>query len=200
MKNLAAVLTVVLAGVGLAAISQAQIQGSFHDFSNMGTAGGQLCIPCHTPHKADITTTDAPLWNHALTTAQYTLYNSPTFDGKASQSQPGGVSKLCLSCHDGTVAVDSFAGTVGQTMIAVRANVAADGKLNKTHPISFSYTTALSNTDGELADPAALPKGWVNDGKFECSSCHDVHNKQGISKMLNKANAGSALCLTCHTK
>lgn len=200
MKKVVAVVLAVVAGIGLSKVSQAGIAGSYHDFSAFPGANGQLCIPCHTPHKADTSVTDAPLWNHTLTTAVYTLYDSPSFDGKATIAQPGGVSKLCLSCHDGTVAVDSFAGTVGANMIAARANVAAGANLKKTHPISFSYTGALAATDGELADPATLPHGWVNDGKFECSSCHDVHAKAGISKMLHKSNAGSALCLTCHLK
>lgn len=200
MTKAVAIVTAVLASIGCALVSEAGIEGSYHDFSNIAKTGGQLCIPCHTPHKADITTTDAPLWNHAITATSYTLYDSPTFDGKASQSQPGGVSKLCLSCHDGTVAIDSFAGTAGQTMISVKANIARDGKLNRTHPISFVYNTALSTTDAELADPATLPKGWVNNGKFECSSCHDVHNKKGTNKLLNAPNGASALCLTCHIK
>lgn len=200
MKRFMAFIVVVLIGAGLAGFSQAAgITGSKHDLSSMGAAGGQICVVCHTPHNADTTAPDAPLWNHTLTTTtSYTLYASPTFNGSASISQPAGVSKLCLSCHDGTVALDSFGGTTGSNMIASAGNLGRD--LKKSHPVSFTYNTALSTTDGELVDPASLPAGWVNSGKFECSSCHDVHNKIGISSMLNKSNAGSALCLTCHTK
>jgi len=34
----------------------------------------------------------------------------------------------------------------------------------------------------------------------ECSSCHDVHNGTGFGALLKVDNAGSQLCLTCHTK
>src|SRR5512139_3263798 len=71
----------------------------------------QICQPCHTPHNADSTAQGAPLWNHEVTTASFQPYASPTLD--ASVGQPSGVTKLCLSCHDGTVAIDSFAGQTG---------------------------------------------------------------------------------------
>jgi predicted CXXCH cytochrome family protein len=196
MKRIIVVTMVVLAGVGLAATSQAVITGSKHDLHSLTAADGQICIACHTPHNADTTVTDAPLWNHTLPTVTYTLYASPTFNGAVTQ--PTGVSKLCLSCHDGTVAVDSFGGTTGTTMIATAGNLGTN--LKKSHPISFTYNAALATADGELVDPATLPAGWVNGGKFECSSCHDVHNKNDFSAMLHIDNAASALCLTCHTK
>lgn len=199
MKKNRMVLVVFLAGIGVASLAQAgTIVNSKHDLSAMGAADGQICIACHTPHNADTSTVDAPLWNHALTAATYNVYDSPTFTGKPSQTEPGGVSKLCLSCHDGTVALDAFGGTSGTTMIGDAGNLTTD--LKKSHPISFTYDTALATADGELTDPASLPAGWVNGGKFECSSCHDVHNKLDTGKMLLKSNAGSALCLTCHTK
>lgn len=196
MKKIIVVTMVVLSGVGLAATSQAVITGSKHDLKTLAATNGQICIVCHTPHNADITVTDAPLWNHKLTTATYTLYASPTFKGTATQ--PTGVSKLCLSCHDGTVAIDSFGGLTGTTMIASTGSLGVNLKMS--HPVSFVYDATLKTADGNLVDPTTLPAGWLNGGKFECSSCHDVHNKASLPKMLNTSNAGSALCLTCHVK
>lgn len=197
MKKIIIVTMAVLAGVGLYAVSYtnaATIVGSKHDLK--ASTGGEICIACHTPHNANTAVTDAPLWNHTMTTATYTLYDSPTFSG--TTTQPTGVSKLCLSCHDGTVAPDAFTGHAGVTTIAAAGNLGVD--LKKSHPISFTYDAALATADGELKDPATLPTGWINGNKFECSSCHDVHNKTGIAKMLHATNAGSALCLTCHVK
>ena len=74
------------------------IAGTAHDFSLQGYSGGQICIACHTPHGGNTTVTDAPLWNHAVTTATYTLYSSSTLNA-GPLTQPSGVSKLCLSCH-----------------------------------------------------------------------------------------------------
>lgn len=66
-----------------------------------------VCVFCHTPHGATLGVT--PLWNKKLSTATYTPYTSSSLDAEAilggPLGQPGGSSKLCLSCHDGTLAV-----------------------------------------------------------------------------------------------
>ena len=85
----------------------AGIRDSAHDFSNLGQRQ-EICIFCHTPHNADVSVTDAPLWNHQVTTKFFQVYNSSTMD--ATVGQPAASSKLCLSCHDGTVAVDAYGG------------------------------------------------------------------------------------------
>jgi len=198
---LLAVLAVSLTWVGSA---RAGIQGSEHDFSSQGWSGGKICGVCHTPHKADTSVSSAPLWNHSVTTATYTLYSSDTLN--ATVGQPSGASKLCLSCHDGTVAIDSFGGNTGNEMISGGENIGTD--LSGTHPISFTYNAALANADGALFDPStkttALGGTIAGDllagGKMECSSCHDVHDRDGNDELLRISNTSSALCLTCHNK
>jgi hypothetical protein len=64
------------------------------------TTESDICIFCHTPHNA---TGDGPLWNHQMSSAAYQPYTSSTL--KATVGQPTGASRLCLSCHDGTVAL-----------------------------------------------------------------------------------------------
>lgn len=65
----------------------------------------ETCVYCHTPHNSGTT---APLWNRELPTASgYQMYSSPNFDSPLP-SAPDGISLACLSCHDGTVAVDSI--------------------------------------------------------------------------------------------
>jgi len=67
---------------------------------------GEVCVYCHTPHSAN-TTISAPLWNRSVNVAgNYSLYNSPTMDSPPNTVST--VSLLCLSCHDGTVAVDEI--------------------------------------------------------------------------------------------
>lgn len=184
--------------------------GSPHDFSNSGWTGGEICIACHTPHNANAAVTDAPLWNHNLSTQVYSLYSSPTLN--ATTAQPTGTSKLCLSCHDGTVALDN---SVNGTVMTGASAVGSDG-LSNDHPISFDYTTALASADGALHDPSSktVTIGSGTDTKFgtidatmliggqvQCATCHDVHNKfTDGAKLLRISNAGSALCLTCHNK
>ncbi len=185
-----------------------QISGSDHDFSTENWNNtGEICIVCHTPHNADITVPDAPLWNHEVTTSNFTLYDSPSFDGAATIGQPSGASKLCLSCHDGTVAMDNFGGiTNGGDFMTGNELVGTD--LSNDHPISFTYDAALATSDGGLYDPTTTNSGvggtidqdFLLAGQLQCSSCHDVHNGAGLANLLRVTNAGSALCLTCHNK
>ncbi len=185
--------------------AMADITGSAHDFSaESWTVDNQICVVCHTPHSGD-TASNAPLWNHATTTATFTLYSSSTMN--ATVSQPGGRSKLCLSCHDGTVALDSFGGNTGGTTISGGALLSTD--LGNDHPISITYDSALATADGELSDPSSALSGLggtieadmlFSSSMMECSSCHDVHNSAGVPALLVKANTGSDLCLTCHIK
>jgi predicted CXXCH cytochrome family protein len=205
-------ISLVLSLAGAMGASAGTIVGSAHDFSAQGWASGQICLPCHTPHKANTTVADAPLWNHALSTAVYTLYASPTMD--ATLAQPGGVSKLCLSCHDGTVAINSFGGTTGTTFIGTGAKIGPD--LRGEHPIGFTYDAALSTADGALKNPATasvtigagaqtktgtIAATVLYGGKLECASCHDVHNTfTNGGSLLKVSSAGSAICITCHSK
>jgi predicted CXXCH cytochrome family protein len=196
------------------------LQGSAHDFSTAGWNSGQkICIACHTPHNSSTAVADAPLWNHTLQTTTYTLYTSPTL--KASVGQPGGNSKLCLSCHDGTVAIDSFGGATGTNMItspAYKATSNLGTSLNNDHPIGFLYDATLASANGSLFDPASktitigatpnktgtVAATMLFNGKMECSSCHDVHNTFTVGAngtgMVKMASAGSAICLACHNK
>jgi hypothetical protein len=73
----------------------------------------QICVFCHTPHGATLGV--SPLWNRKLSSATYQTYTSLSLDAIAPGAvgnavsgqldQPGGSSKLCLSCHDGTLAI-----------------------------------------------------------------------------------------------
>lgn len=194
------------------------VVGSKHDFSSTGPnatykgTGTQVCIYCHAPHASTSTT---QLWNHSLTAATFTLYASSTLN--ASMAQPAGVSKLCLSCHDGTVAIDSFGGATGTKNTAGAALLGTD--LSNDHPIGFAYNAALVTADpGLRAVSTAATIGTGNTGTIEskmlvgtagsatmeCSSCHDVHNSASgtavEAKLLKITTVGSALCTTCHIK
>lgn len=195
----------LMAGLFLAGSAVAQITGTDHDFSGQGWSGGEICIVCHTPHTGDTTVADAPLWNHQLSAvATYTLYAG--FDLQGTVSQPSSSSKLCLSCHDGTVAVDNYGGTTtGTTFVTGAASVGTD--LSDDHPISIDYNVADTGLN-PVTDPSGVTGGTtiaadllVGGTDVECSSCHDVHNQYAAaSYLLVKSNANSGLCLTCHNK
>lgn len=193
-------LTLLAAGLLLLApvSARAKITGSAHDFSGAGWSGNRICRPCHTPHSAG-STTQAPLWNHAVTTATYTLYSSPTMD--VPVQQPGEVSKLCLSCHDGTVALDSFGGNTGSNMISGPALIGTD--LSNDHPVGIEWkhqtVSACSPCHYIHGNPYSYRVRFYNK-RVECASCHDPHNNGSQEKgMLRVSMAGSELCLECHT-
>ncbi|NOX64570.1 MAG: cytochrome c3 family protein [Chlorobi bacterium] len=203
MKKLIAIMVVFF----FAGTSFAQnIAGSAHDFSTENWNNtGEICVTCHTPHQADISVSDAPLWNHEVTTATFTPYTSGTLD--ATVAQPNGSSKLCLSCHDGTVAVDNFGGrTNGNEFVTGDHKIGTD--LRNDHPVSFIYDASLATTDDGLFNPTTTNSGlgstikadMLISDKLQCASCHDVHNGSGVADLLVKSNAASALCLTCHNK
>lgn len=184
------------------------IVGSKHDFPNTWgapAATDQICIYCHTPHDASATL--KPLWNHTATAfGAYTVYSNTTMN--ATVGQPAGISKMCLSCHDGTVAVDSYGGAVGSNMVTLGSGLVGTD-LSNDHPVSFVYDAALATADGELKNPTTttwngtqtITTGLLGTGgTMECSSCHDVHGTTVATGLLRKSNAASALCLTCHSK
>ena len=197
--------------------SFALITGSAHDFS-ASTASGEICILCHTPHGADTTVNNAPLWNHEVTaTAVFGVYDNTSATQDSVPGQPNGVSKLCLSCHDNTVAIDAFGGAAGTpadliatydlggTKTAGYADIGTD--LSDDHPVGITYDAALITADGglnALATATTVGTDTIADmlfgGMVECSSCHDVHNAFGNASLLYRTNAASALCLTCHAK
>ncbi|PNU18728.1 cytochrome C [Geothermobacter hydrogeniphilus] len=200
------VLVLAAALMLFAAPAMAVISNSAHDFTQSPYNAAEICVFCHTPHGA-ANVADAPLWNHQLTTSTFTVYSSTTIDG--SVSQPSGRSILCLSCHDGSVAIDSYGGATGTTFINGVADAPNSPKLGTNlqndHPVSITYRDDLDS--GLRADDgtgASVTNGSVTlplySNKVECASCHDVHNGSGFNPMLRADNGGSALCLVCHDK
>ena len=201
----------ILFGFNLTAIGQ--ISGTKHDFSGRSWAPleNKICGVCHATHNAK-SEPSAPLWNHQSTAvAAYDIYSSPTFDshGGLTITIPSESSKLCLSCHDGTVALENFGDiTTGTNYIPAESRIGSSGDMRKEHPISFQYTDALATADGGLRPPTTTNSGlggtidndMLFNSKLECASCHDVHNKYNVSHLLKMSNINSQLCLTCHMK
>ncbi len=204
------VLSVMVLIISFSLSVQAVIDGTKHDFSSSGDNTGQgfgisveKCDACHVPHNADETGTEALLWNHEITNATFIIYSSSSLDSLTEQ--PSGSSKLCLSCHDGTVAIDAFGSNTGTSIISGSVLIGSD--LSDDHPVSFIYDTALAQVDGELYDPATTDSGiggtiqsdLLFSNKVQCASCHNAHdNTNGY--FLRVSNNRSVLCRTCHIK
>lgn len=217
------VLLLVVAALGWAPAA-AHAQGMLNSKHNLSVSGPgpvravsetQICVFCHTPHNA---APAAPLWNRELPGLTYTPYASGTL--QAAVGQPNGYSRLCLSCHDGTIAIGSVHNLGGVSATIQMVGTAAGGglpagpallgsNLMNDHPVSLVFDTAVSAADGELTSPAALTgpirlyegatAGLRN--SVQCTTCHDPHLIVN-AKFLKKSFTGRTdnLCLTCHVK
>jgi predicted CXXCH cytochrome family protein len=156
-----------------------------------------LCVFCHTPHNA---TPSRALWNRELQPITYKLYQSSTME--ATLNQPTGSSRLCLSCHDGVIAlskvrVTNTSGRFTLPQISGRTLLGTD--LSGSHPISFIYDSALALRTGELVEPAALPRTvhLDEDKQVQCTSCHDPHEDKWPN-FLRMDDRFGAQCTACH--
>jgi predicted CXXCH cytochrome family protein len=165
----------------------------------------QVCVFCHTPHNAR---QDIPyLWNRAAQSTNYDPYYSSTM--KATVGQPTGASKLCLSCHDGTIALDAIISPVtirqGFTVPNLSGRSSSLGSnLRDDHPISFLYTDSQPSVNELVPYDSIKFKGLSpvqldDTGQLQCTACHDPHDN-AFEYFLVMPNHGSALCITCHIK
>ena len=235
------ILLALVAGLTLtAATPNTGVTGTPHDLS-FGTGTGtttytQICKFCHSPHGAAPAADQVvPLWGHMTTAATYTMYNTTNNPNSMMNSAtivdaaPSGPSMACLSCHDGTVAVNArMAGgySVSYGGMNASATNAADFSVSGTGTTSLGTLTkhlvgklTSGNVDMTTVHPIAVEYNSIKqpalkatplapmvlfNNKVQCASCHDVHNYSpdgGTTRsFLRDSTVGSKLCLDCHTK
>ncbi|RMH14207.1 MAG: hypothetical protein D6695_01875 [Planctomycetota bacterium] len=201
--------TVVCLLSACSASGWAQFQSVVDSPHNLSTSGPgviratteeQVCIFCHATHNSSPV---RPLWNRAMPVDAYSVYTSRALD--AQPGQPTGSSKMCLSCHDGTIALGAVVSrTVPISMMGgVTTMPPGPGligtDLRDDHPISFRYDSALATQDSKLRLPSQLPPELHLDANSElqCTTCHDAHNNaRGNFLVMNNTN--SQMCTSCH--
>jgi predicted CXXCH cytochrome family protein len=201
-------LVFLLAAAPLSATSLKEaVIGSQHDLTVTGSgpvksaATTQVCVFCHAPH--NIVPNVTPLWDHTLSTQTYYTYTSTTYTSGA-ETPGSGSSRLCLSCHDGTVASGL---TVTKGLLATTGSMTAADvlgtDLTHSHPVSMkpvsdgSLAVSLFSSPPSTKDPAVQ----LVSGQVECTTCHDPHvsnNDPAVHMFLVRSNTGGALCLACH--
>lgn len=216
-------------GIGLLCIaafaqdnSKQYILNSTHNLSVSGpgpikaASETQVCIFCHTPHSASPA---APLWNHTgSSVTTYNVYTSSTMT--TAVGAPSATSKLCLSCHDGTVSLGqtvrngniqmldttgtlldpdaSFSSTAAPNLGGATGN-----NLMDDHPFSFAPKQdglLVPNVTSNPPNPS-VPEVQLRNGNVECVSCHQPHRQDldsTVQKFLVGSNSGGRLCLACH--
>jgi predicted CXXCH cytochrome family protein len=188
-------------------IADETILNSKHDLSVFGPGPvravneTEVCIFCHAPHNAS---PQVPLWNRYNPTTYYRIYTSSTTDARIDQ--PGGPSKMCLSCHDGSIALGLVLSRPPTDPILMNQTFMPSGPSNLTndlsddHPIGFRYDRQLSNRDHQIRSPDLVDHriklGRL--GQLECTACHDPHNNE-LGNFLRVTDRRSALCNSCHT-
>jgi predicted CXXCH cytochrome family protein len=208
------ILTPVASGFG--------VKNTKHNLSVTGPGPAQatteagVCIFCHTPHNARPAT---PLWNHELSEVEdYINYWSPTLKSYASAAEAppiDGFSKLCLSCHDGTVALGAFVNRDVTVETApdyltygMEGYIGTD--LSGGHPISIVFDSALVNLRNQ--DSKIMHLKWPVDdphvklystqkGKgIQCTTCHDPHGGRGETGAppFWQKSTHDQVCLVCH--
>ncbi|MBI5043270.1 MAG: hypothetical protein HZC10_05460 [Nitrospirae bacterium] len=214
---LTTIFTLLFASSAFAMITMSRHNlGSTHpagaQYGDVYTAAGttEVCVFCHTPHGG---TTDAPLWNRAMATAgAYTPYSSSTID--TSVGQPDGVSLACLSCHDGTIALDALRNAPGSggfsttptsqgwTFSGISTSpgnntLPEDGRitnltqvLSDDHPISMVYPTATQ--DPKFFTPATC-------GNAQCFDENSNSRADDNEVRLFTSTTGYKVqCASCH--
>lgn len=218
------VLFVVLVAVPVWAVS---VVSSKHDmiatgfFTASGGAPTEVCIFCHTPHGAQTSVTQAPLWNNDGTIATSTItgfYSSATMNTTYTVSQATAIdrtdARLCLSCHDGSVGQpvngpNVNGGSLDNNSLALSANSVIGLDLSNDHPIGMDlkldpevqdiYLRPIVTIEANFGGVDPFFGSNPDDNTMWCSSCHDVHNN-GFKPFLRINNSGSALCKACHVK
>lgn len=176
-----------LALIVMASPHFAGIIGSKHDFRAAGSSD-DTCLYCHVPH---VGASNGTPRNRGDNDRIYTLYSSPSL--QARPGQPDGSSRICLSCHDGTVAPAQAPGAAAssRTTATGAGNLTTD--LSDDHPISLSLIPRL-----DLAPPGHAARVRLDRaGKVQCTSCHDPHDTT-YDFFLLETNRNSRLCLQCH--
>lgn len=232
MKNyiIAAALVALISSPTWAAVS---IVNSKHDMiaagfatANLG-AQAEVCVFCHTPHGAQTSVTQAPLWNNTpIASVDATMYvgipGRSTINFAFDQTSINATdARLCLACHDGTVSGPLNGPNVGNITIggaSMSATASLGTDMSNDHPIGMNLgatpeTNPSSTVNSGLRTLAQIRTNFGNEDPFEggvemdninfmwCSSCHDVHDSDPLMKpFLRISNVGSALCKACHIK
>lgn len=229
--------TLLVAFISVSAMG-AGIVDSRHDFSGDGWSRQQICLPCHAAHpssKSSVNYKAGRLWNHALT-AQTTgikldLYSSSSWNDLTKTTNPApraGTTNLdqgsilCMSCHDGTVALDNFGGgdnSGGKIASGYQKGAGAD--LSGNHPVGsmahYPTTDGKLSTSSSMGDPGLMGKAadktttlyrvslqkmistdattGVQSQSYVvgCTTCHNPHNSVAGPNMLRVPQAGDVL-------
>ena len=206
---------------GLPAIGETgDVASSVHNLSVSGPGEvraldeTEICKFCHIPHNS---TTPVPMWGQELSKAQYQVPQVRVpGGGRAIVPQPDGASRLCLSCHDGTVALGDVAGEPtpipmsGSQRLSPGRPGFIGTDLSGSHPVSFVVPDGAGMIDTD-SDMGLRPLSLIRSddfvrlderGKMQCTTCHDPHSdkyyQEGVVPRFWVKPSVGEVCITCH--
>jgi predicted CXXCH cytochrome family protein len=211
----------MLLGRGTLHAQHAGVAATLHNLSVSGpgeiraVSETEICKFCHIPHSAVVPT---PLWSQKLSRAQYQVPSVRDRGGRpAAGRQPDGASRLCMSCHDGTVALGDIGGEPRPIALSGAQRLGAGRRgylgtdLSGSHPISFVVSDITRDAGGGLRDMGTTPvlemmrgQGVRLDaqGKMQCTTCHDPHSdryyQEGSVPRFWVRPTEEEVCLSCH--
>jgi hypothetical protein len=217
------VLLPLLVGGGVApSLGQhAGVAGTRHNLSASGRgeiraeSETQICKFCHIPHSAVV---PEGLWSRRLSKARYDVPPvRDTSGARVVRHQPDGSSRLCLSCHDGTIALGEIGGEPRPIAMRGVPRLAEDRPgflgidLTGAHPISFVVPDGDRDLDDTDRDIGIKPLSTIRAtdgvrldaaGKMQCTTCHDPHldryYKEGRVPRFWVKPTVEEVCLACH--
>lgn len=174
----------------------------------------EVCKFCHIPHTAVVA---QPLWGHVLSDVRG--YQTPKVrrgGGRVLNTpQPDGASRLCLSCHDGTVALGEIGSSRRRVPMAgpQRLGQGRPGylgtDLSGAHPVSIPMPDTVDFDD--TADMGVRPASAIvvdpsvhldNNKLMQCTTCHDPHSdsnyQSGRTPHFWVRPTVTEVCLACH--
>jgi hypothetical protein len=212
---------VVLASATLLLAQHGSVLNTVHNLSASGPGEvraleeDEVCKFCHIPHSSVV---PEQLWARRLSDARYQVPEiRPGGSARISAPQPDGSSRLCLSCHDGTVALGDIGGRPRRIAMMGGDHLSSGRKgyigtdLSGSHPISFVVPDQDPDVTGESGDMALRPLSAIRadpdvpidtNGKMQCTTCHDPHTdryyqKDVVPRFWVKPSV-QEVCLTCH--
>ena len=219
MRNLVRI--ALVAALALPAVALAQITNSRHDLSSTSSqthksAQTQLCIFCHTPHRA---IQQQLIWNHTAVTNPrgWAAGNNLTAEGTTLPADISSESKRCLACHDGSLSIGDVnnvgGGSTGTIPLAVQNTILAGyqtatatgtNDMVNNHPVSIPYASNTAAYNG-ITTGVAVATGVGNYQAATNTSCQSPSGvctdkaTDGVYINLKGTVAAAGVeCGTCH--
>ena len=187
----------------------------------------RVCAFCHTPHHAyqgSDPNEYYPLWSRTLNGENFAPYASSTINAIDWAADIAiGPTRLCMSCHDGTIAVDQHYGSLKDVGTKLQENnvgldgvwiggaavgLLANGSLSNDHPLGFNYDTVATGpstpgtnpTSGQVSGALPQEDPWIRAAADDLVYTGNTWGIKVADRLYTDPADGSRYmtCATCH--